>query len=215
MRRSPDFYRRLALIALENDAVRVGVSLLMLAALALAGLPTVMTLTLPLVVYGACCLLARPRLIPDLARWWRRSTTGSMGEAHATCIRATRRIDTHAGLLQDAESTTHTRRIAARIDQSLGVIAADGRHQETAALLGLADTTDRLLTAYLKVVDRGFGCAELRERLRDNLAALDGELERFWVRLNRDTIVDLDALSTTIDVTLNDLGPYSRLGATS
>ena len=214
MRRSPDFYRRLALIALENDAVRVGTSLLMLAVLALAGLPLVMTLILPLVTYGGCCLLAQPRFILGLDRW-RRSTTGSAGEAHAACTRIRLRIDAHAGLLQDAESTAHARRIAARIDQSLGVIAADGRHQVTAALLGLAETTDRLLTAYLKVVDRGFGCAELRERLRDNLAALDGELERFWVRLNRDTIVDLDALSTTIDVTLNDLGPSSRLGVTS
>ena len=215
MRRSPDFYRRLALIALENDAVRVALSLLLLAALALAGLPLVMTLSLPLVAYLGCYLLAQPRFIPDLARWWRRLTTGSVGEAHAACIRITRRIDAHAGLLQDAESTAHARRIAARIDESLGVIATDGRHQETAALLGLAETTDRLLTAYLKVVDRGFGCAELRERLLDNLATLDGELERFWVRLNRDTIVHLDALSATIDVTLNDLGPSSRLGVTS
>jgi len=98
VRRSPDFYRRLALIALESDAVRVVLSLLMLTALAIAGLPLVMTLTLPLVAYGACCLLASPRPFGGLAGW-RRSTTTSGIAAYAACMRIMRSIEAQADLL--------------------------------------------------------------------------------------------------------------------
>ena len=214
MRRSPDFYRRLALIALENDAVRVALSLLVLVTLALAGLPVLPTLTLPLLAYAGCRLLASPASLPTPGRW-RRRPAGSPDQAHAACLRIKRRIDAHADRLHEAESAAYARRIATRLGESQAAIAADGSHPASPSLLALAETTDRLLVAYLKVVDRGFGTTQAQERLRANLAALDGECERFWVRLNRQSIVDLEALSATIDMYLTELGSSARLGATT
>jgi hypothetical protein len=107
------------------------------------------------------------------------------------------------------------RRISCWIDRILQTIVEDDKHQASLTLINLTETTDDLLAAYLKVSRRGLDGPDVRERVRENLATLESAYDRFWEQLNRDAVVNLEALSAAIEFNLNELGALRQLGGIS
>jgi hypothetical protein len=126
-----------------------------------------------------------------------------------------RKFQLLASRVADKETAEQLARITSWIDKMLQTIVEDDKYQASLTLVNLIETTDDLLAAYLKVVRRGLDGPDVRERVRDNLATLETACERFWQRLNRDAVVDLAALTDTIEFNLSGIGALRQLGEIS
>jgi hypothetical protein len=211
MRHTPGFYRRLAVIALHTDAVRGGLAVVLMVALAVGGLSLWHVLGLPLILYIGLGLvplsLDQPGASAD-----RQTVARSDRTAYARCARLRQEIHDITGRVDDAQALDSIRRTVWRIDKILGAIAEDGKYPASTALLELVVPTHELLVGYLRVSGRGLDTIEVRKRVRANLDTLDNAYARFWVRLNRDAVVNLEALGEAIEFTLTDLAPSNPGG---
>jgi hypothetical protein len=212
MRHTPGFYRRLAVIALQTDVARGGLAAVLMVALALGGLSPWLVLGLPPIAYAGLRLLPRRRGQSAERTGWQ---TGDLSErsAYARCLALRQEIDALSGRVEDAQARDSFRRIISRIDEINGAIAEDGKYGAARTLLELVGPTHELLVGYLKVRGRGLESGEMRERVRTNLDTLGNAYDRFWVRLNRDAVVNLEALGEAIEFTLTDLASSSPGGA--
>lgn len=211
MGHTPGFYRRLALLVLGKEAVRGGLCILVMAALVAEGLSVWLSLILPLMAYGGL-RLAAPSVGELLERGNQRPTPQTDRAAYAMCVSSREEIRTLATHVDDAQMTAHLRNISSWIDRIMEVIEEDEKHHASAPLLDRLGSTHDLLIEYVKIARRGFDEAELRERVRDNLATLEMAYEQFWTHLNRDALVNLDVLSETIDFNLWELPGAHRRG---
>jgi len=195
------FYGRLALLTLQKDVARGGLCVILMVVLAVEGLPWWLALLLPVLAYPGLWLIASSAGQTSESKK-QRPTPRTDGEAYATCLRLQREIQALSSRIDDRHASGQLRRITSWIDRILGAIAEDGKYRASMTLLNLVGPTCDLITGYVKVVRRGFGGAEVQERIRENLATLETAYERFWVQLNRDAIVNLESLSETIDFNL-------------
>jgi hypothetical protein len=214
MGHTPGFYRKLALLVLGKEVVRGGLCTLVMAALLIGGLSMWLSLILSLLAYGGL-RLAAPFVGESLERGKQRATPQNDRAAYALCKSLRGEIRTLSTHVDDAQMTARLQNIAAWIDRILGVIEEDEKYQASAPLLDRLGSTHGLLIEYVKVARRGFDEAELRERVRDNLATLEKGYEQFWTHLNRDALVNLEVLSETIDFNLWELPGTNRRGGTS
>jgi hypothetical protein len=139
----------------------------------------------------------------------------SAEEAYATCLSLQRKFQVLARRIDDRQASEQLDRITSWIDRMLQTIVEDDKYQASLTLVNLIETTDDLLAAYLKVVRRGLDGPDMRERVRDNLATLETACEQFYERLNRDAVVDLEALNDTIEFNLTELRTSHQLGEVS
>ena len=197
---------------MRHDILRAGLSLLLLGALAAWGLPYWLFMTLPLLAYsGLWLLVSTPAEIET-----RRDRPGmAAGEdtTYRACLDLRSQIQTLAGQVDDPGVASRLRAVTACVDKSLDAIAEDGKHAAAMPLSDLLGYTDKLLRAYVKVVRRGFADPDLHVHVRDRLGTIERACGRFWDRLNRDAVVDLRALSETIDVLFETDGQPLAEGA--
>jgi hypothetical protein len=214
MRHSPGFYRRFTVLALHTEVVRGGLCLILLVVLIVIGVPLWPALIFPFLAYaGLWCLASATRRRSESKQ--RRVTQRSADEAYAISLGLQRKFRVAASHIADEELAEQLRRIASWIDRILQTIVEDDKNQASLTLINLTETTDDFLTAYLKVSRRGLVGSDARERVRGNLATLETAYERFYERLNRDAVVDLEALSDTIEFNLTELGTLRQLGELS
>lgn len=202
MRHSPGFYKRLAANLLAHDLTRAAISLIAMGIFALVDLPLAMILILPILIYAGLWLATstteRPRLPGD-----RRAD-------YQSCLELKRAISTLSAQVRDESVANQLRGILNQIDNILGAVVEDEKYDAAGALRSFLELTKDLLAKYLKVVRRGLDGAETHEDVRDNLATLSGSYQEFWERLNRDVVVDLEALSETIRDLLQRLAEPER-----
>jgi hypothetical protein len=214
MRHPPGFQRRFALLGLHKDVVRGGLCVILMVALVVGGLPLWLALILPILAYPGLRLITAS-IGQASAGKELRPTPRTDGDGYAACLELQRDLQSLSSRIEDSQVAGQLRRITAWIDKILGAIAEDEKHQAATPLHDLVDLTKDLLTRYLKVVRRGFDGADVRERVRENLVTLEAAYERFWVQLNRDAVVNLAALSETIDFNLKDLASSRQIGGIS
>jgi hypothetical protein len=214
MRHSPGFYRRFAMLALRTDLVRSGLCFALMVVLLVADAPFLAALIVPFLVYAGLW-----RIAPMVSRLFemkqKPATARSADEAYATCLSLQRKFRLMTERIEDKQASDHLRHITGMIDRILQTVVEDDKYQASVTLVNLIETTDDLLAAYLKVARRGFDGPEVRERVRANLSALESAYTRFWERLNRDAVVDLEALNDTIEFSVVELGTLRQPGAIS
>jgi hypothetical protein len=212
MRHSPGFYRRFTVLALHKEAVRGGLCAILLLALWLIGLPFWLVLIVPLLVYAGLWLVTS---FTNKTLGNKQESPRSADEAYAKSLSFQRKLRVVANRAEYRQVSAQLRQIACWVDKILQTIVEDGKYQASLTLIDLTETTDDLLTAYVKVVRRGLDESDVRERVQENLATLEIAYERFWEQLNRDAVVNLHALSEAIDLTLSGLGTSRQLGGAS
>jgi len=199
MRRSAGFYKRLALIGLHQDLIRGIISLLVLSVLFLAGVPVWLVLAASVATYIALRLLIpgegdKPIDGPPSTRRLIKSKALSDVET------AKAGIAEAAEGIRDAASADQARSIASWIARSIDAIQEDGATDALIPLRELAQFTHDLLMRYLKLCRRGLADLETHAQMRQNLAAIEARFQWFWEQLNRDAIIDLEALSSAIEL---------------
>jgi len=209
MRHSPGFYRRFAVLALHKEAVRGGLCVILLLTLLLFGLPFWLILVVPPLTYAGLWLATS---IVSKTSSDERESPRSVDEAHVQSLGFQRKLQVMANRSEYRQISDQLRQISSWVDKILQTIVEDGKYQASLPLADLIDTTDSLLTAYLKVVRRGLDESDVRERVRENLATLETAYQRFWQQLNRDAVVNLHALSEAIELSLSDFGTFRQLG---
>lgn len=211
MQHHPGFYKRLTLLALQRDLIRVAIALLVLLALLLGHAPLALILAVPLLVYFGLWLL-RPavadRSLPEARDALRRSEKPVALQE----VRSARdRIAGAARQAPDPVTSASMHRISEWIDRSLDVIAEDKKPETLAPLLELATFTSDLLDRYIKLCRRGLANTQTHEQMKQNLAVIEERFKWFWEQLNRDAIVDLAALSAAIDLFMETVPPAAEL----
>ena len=186
---------------MRHDILRAGFSVLLLAALAAWGLPFWLSLTLPLLMYVGLWLLVAPPVIGPPSP--QRVPEAGVDTAFERCGELRSRIAELSGQLDDAGVRGQLQSVTACVDKSLAAISEDGKYEAALPLSELLEFTDKLLSAYVKVVRRGFAEPGIHLHVCERLGTIDRACSRFWDRLNRDAVVDLRALSETIDVLLD------------
>jgi hypothetical protein len=214
MGHSPGFYRRFIVLALQTEVVRGGLCAILLVVLLVSGAPFWLALAIPFLAYFGLA-----RLAPIVSRIFDarppRAPLRTPDEAYATCLSLQRKFQVLASRAEGNEIAEQLRRIAGWIARILQTIVEDDKNQASLTLINLTETTDDFLTAYLKVSRRGLDGSDVQERVRVNLASLESAYARFYERLNRDAVVDLEALSDTIEFNLTELGTLRQLGEIS
>ena len=198
---------------MRHDLLRFALCVLLLGALAAWGLPFWLFLTLPLVAYGGLWLLvATPEI--DARRVQPLRAAGE-DTTYRACLDLRSHVQTLSGQVTDSGVASQLSAVFACVDKSLDAIAEDGKYAAAMPLSDLLGYTDKLLGAYVKVVRRGFADPELHGHVRERLGTIERACKRFWDRLNRDAVVDLRALSETIDVLFEADGqPFTEGAAT-
>ncbi|MFL5758686.1 MAG: hypothetical protein ACJ789_03050 [Thermomicrobiales bacterium] len=209
MRHNPGFYRRFAVLALHKEAVRGGLCVILLLALVLIGLPFSLVLVVPLLTYSGLWLVTS---FLSKTSDNKPESPRSADEAFAKSLSFQRRLRVSASRAEYRQVSDQLQQISGWVDKILQTVVEDGKYQASLTLIGLTETTDDLLTAYLKVVRRGLDESDVRERVRENLATLETAYQRFWMQLNRDAVVNLKALNEAIELNLRDLGAARLLG---
>jgi DNA-binding CsgD family transcriptional regulator len=130
---------------------------------------------------------------------------GSADEDYAKCLELRQQIHTGLNQIEDAPTAESFRSNICWSDKSLEAIAEDGKYEFSTPLLALNGLTNQLLTGYLKVGRRGFDDAEIRARVRGDLATLGVQYEQLWKLLNRDTVENLKELRDSIDETVKEV----------
>ena len=195
---------------MRHDILRAGLSVLLLAALAWWGLPFWLFLTLPLLTYiGLWLLVTAPEIVAADAQ---RVPVAGVGTAYRRCVDLRSHIAELSGQIKDAGVRGQLQTVTACVDKSLEAISEDGKDEAAIPLSELLEFTDKLLSAYAKVVRRGFAEPGLHLQVRERLCTIERACSRFWDRLNRDAVVDLEALSETIEVLLDAAGRSSEGG---
>jgi len=196
---------------MRQDILRAGLSVLLLAVLAASGLPFWLYLTLPLLAYvGLWLLVATPEIGSTRVQ---PVPAAGVGTAYERCRELRSHIAELSGQVEDAGVCGQLQSVTACVDKSLAAISEDAKDEAALPLSELLEFTDKLLGAYVKVVRRGFAEPGLHLQVRERLGTIDRACCRFWDRLNRDAVVDLRALSETIEVLLDAAGRSSEDGA--
>jgi DNA-binding CsgD family transcriptional regulator len=204
MDRSPEFYRRVARLALDLEAVRVGLCLLLMAVLWIVSLPWELVVILPLLTYAGLRLLGPARESTPSAIDRPRPPLDEH-EAFKTCQRLRAEIAILGQQVGDDENARWIRTVDDRFGQILAVIAEDEKYSMSVPLLDLVGTTHDLLSRYVKNVRRHLDDAYVHARVRQNLATIDRSCNRLWLQVNRDAVIDLEAMIETINATLKEL----------
>jgi DNA-binding CsgD family transcriptional regulator len=206
MDRSPEFYRRLIRLALDLEAVRTVLCLLLLALLWVLDVPWWLNVSLPFVAYAGLRLLGpakEPALpAPDGAR----PLPGEQ-EAYERCQRLRAEITVLGQQVRDEENAKQIRAIDERFGQILAVIGEDAKYSMSVSLCGLIGTTHELLARYVKKVRRHLDEEADHVRVHDNLITINHSCDQLWRQVNRDTVIDLEAMIETINATLKQLDP--------
>jgi DNA-binding CsgD family transcriptional regulator len=211
MRHSPGYYRRLARLALDTEAGRLLLCVTLLAALWALGLPWWLIVILPIVAYVGMRMAVTSSGQADEGKGRNRLEPPDEHDAYETCKRLWEELESLSSEVTEEAVAERVRAVNGRIEKILAVIVEDARYPTAVPLLGLVTPTHELLSRYLKVVRRQLADDETHLRVRDNLSTIESAYDRFWVQLNRDTIVDLQALGETIDFTLKELGTPMEL----
>jgi hypothetical protein len=133
-------------------------------------------------------------------------------DAYAGCLALQQKIQTLARRIEEVDTSFHLNTPLRRIERILQSMAEDGKYQASFSLFELMETTGDLLSAYLKVIQRGVDGPDARVRVRENLATLESAYELFWERLNRDAVVNFEALNEAIEFNLSGGATMRRLG---
>lgn len=190
MRHSPGFYQRLFLMVIRTEVARAAVALMVMAILALADFDVGLVLGLPLLIYLGLWLATSTSDRPPRPR--------DKLDDYTSSLELRRGLTALTGQVRDDRVLRQLHGIGDQLDRILAAIAEDEKFDAATPLLSLIGLTKDLLTKYNKVMRRGFDDAGTHDRVRDNLVSLSASYQEFWERLNRDVIVDLDALSETI-----------------
>jgi hypothetical protein len=200
MRRQLKRAQRVLREAIGKERLRAIACLLLLAGLLASSVPLWMVVVLPLLVYAGGWLAVEsgsprrnPVRIPLLTR--RQSP-------YACCRRIADEQRPMAELADDRDISATLKRILAVTDRSLDVLAEEGRQAEAVRLLKLVQTTSLLMGAYLRLLRRGFGSAQARSRILEDLATIELAIDNAWFQINRDALVRLETLSATLDLTI-------------
>jgi DNA-binding CsgD family transcriptional regulator len=204
MRHSPGFYKRLAVLSLQKEFVRGGLSVILLVVLFAVGLPIWLIVGLPLLMYGGLSVATATVLqMPETKQEQPLPRSGK--EAFAKCLELQREIKARIDRVEDAKTAEHFHRNICWIDKIMEAIAEDGKYEAARSLFPLIGLTYDLLVDYLRVVRRGLGDTETHEAVCESLETLEVSFKRFWEALNRDAVVNLRALSESIDAIFSEL----------
>jgi DNA-binding CsgD family transcriptional regulator len=191
-------------LALALEPVRVGLCFLLMIVLLLA-LPWWLAVVLPLPAYAGLRLIA-PTTEPTAVAGGRTPPPLDEPEAYQACQRLRAKITVLGHQVSDEENAKRVRAVDDRFGQILAVMAEDAKYSMSVLLLDLVGTTHELLSRYVKIVRRQLDDDEVHARVRDNLASIDYACTRLWRQVNRDTVINLEVISETIDETLKELG---------
>lgn len=204
MDRPPTLYRRVAGLAQDPEARRSGLSLLLLVLLWGMDLPWALIVILPILAYSGLRLIG-PLTRPVPNDSGRTRTRVDDREAYHTCQRLRAEITCLGQKVPDEENAKRVRAVDDRFGRMLAIIAEDSKYAMSVPLLDLVGTTHDLLSRYVKNIRRQLADEEVHARVRDNLATIDHSCDRLWRQVNRDAVIDLDAMIETIDATLKEL----------
>ena len=204
MDRSPEFYRRVIWRALELETVRVGLCLLLMVVLLVLGLPLELIVILPLLTYAGLRLVGSAEEPTRIAPRRTRPPVDPQ-EAYRTVQRLRCEITSLGEQVSDEANAKQIRIVDDRFGQILAVIAEDGKYSMSVPLLGLITPTHDLLSRYVKNVRRQLDDAEVHARVHDNLVTINHSCNQLWRQVNRDAVIDLEAMIETIDATLKEL----------
>lgn len=205
MRHEPRLIKRFAAVILHDDLGRGGLCAILMVLFFVIGLPVLLALILPFVVYGGLWLTASSRESPAGAADRQQIEPALRHEPYQICLRLQAEIAALTGQIGDADVSVCLQTVNARFGRILDAIAEDQKYQAALPLLDLIDPTANLLRRYVKVVSREVARPDTAARVCVNLATLETACKHFWAELNRDAIVNLEALNETIDATLQVL----------
>jgi hypothetical protein len=188
------------------DLIRGAACVVLTLVLVLVKAPVGLVLVLPVMTYGGLRLLNAPRQMPQP------NPSDDDRATFARCVDRWQAIQSLITRTEDPRLREPLHRILGTIDSIIQAIEEDGSYRVSLALLGLLEPTHDLLTGYARIVERGLVTGDVRERVLGNLATLESAYIRFWERLNRGTLVQLDALNDTIDFYLDDPVATARRG---
>lgn len=164
------------------------------------GAPLGAAVTVPLLVYASLRLLEINAVVSAVHtradRWMARES-----EVKA-CQRLAGDLRSRVGEADDREVAARLRQILDCADRSLAVIEEDQREDAAGHVISLLETTNQLVSAYLRLVRRELASDESRTAFLGNLDTLAAAFNAAWLRMNREAIVTLGTLSDMIDVSL-------------
>ena len=194
-------FRHSGWLNLQSELVRGALSAILLLVLWIAGLPLLLILLLPLMAYlGFWLLLGAPSPPSGAAPSLR-----DVRAAYDECRHLQAHIATLCGAIADQKTRELVQQISAHIDQIMDVIAEDNHPQVCLKLREPLTVTDNFLSHYARLIRRGHDPAEMKERVRDNLATLDRGFVEIWQELIQEAVVDLGKLSDVIEETIEQL----------
>jgi DNA-binding CsgD family transcriptional regulator len=167
-------------------------------------LPWGLIVILPLLTYVGLRLIG-PTREPTSVAVGRTPPPFDEQDAYRTCQRLRAEITLLGQQVSDEENRKWIGIVDDRFGQILAVIAEDAKYSMSVPLLDLVGTTNDLLSRYAKIVRRQLDDNEVHARVRDNLATINQACNRLWRQVNRDTVIDLEAMSETIEETLREL----------
>jgi DNA-binding CsgD family transcriptional regulator len=177
---------------------------ILLVLLFVVGLPIWLIAGLPWLMYaGLSVATATVLQMPEIKQEQPLPRSGK--EAFAKCLELQREIKARIDRVEDAKTAEHFHRNICWIDKILEAIAEDGKYEAARSLFPLIGFTYDLLVDYLRVVRRGLGDTETHEAVCESLETLEVSFRRFWDALNRDAVVNLRALSESIDAIFSEL----------
>ena len=187
-----------------SEFVRAGGCVILMLALAISGTELLVSIGLPIAMYAGLRLFTGA----GSSNVWtgRANRPRSDREIYDRCCHFNTQIAELALDFSEELQLGVLARIKTHAGNCLRVIAEDGTYQTSATLYELMETTVTLGERYRKVARRGLAIAEVDWAVADDLLLLDSGYQRFWEYLNRDAVDELQALSTTIELSL---GEYS------
>jgi hypothetical protein len=213
MRHAPEVCYQIAFLALRTDAVRGGLCAILMVALALTGLPWSWVLVLPFLTYlGLRLITATIRTTADRRQ---RLAPRTDGEYFAACLALRKENQSLSEFFADSQAAGQLRHIDSQIDRILSAIIEDGKYPASKTLYDLINLTNELVRGYSTLVRRDVAGNDVHARVRESLATLETAYERFWEQINRDILVNLEALGEIIDFNLEGLTTLTRRGVTS
>jgi hypothetical protein len=174
--------------------------LLLLACLLILDSPVWMTLVLPIVAYAGSWLALGSGPLRLKTMRIRRVARRPDQLAMCRCLAEELRLIRDAS--SDSDISDQLGRMLLVINRSLDVLVEEGWKSDAERLNRAMESTGGLMNAYLRVERRGFGSAEERSRVLEDLATLELALDDAWFRINREAIVGLKTLSATLDLTI-------------
>jgi len=194
-------FRHTGWLSFQSELVRGALSAVLLLILWLAGLPLLLVLLLPIMTYAGLWLLvggpAKPVVTAPSPR--------TIRTAHDDCLRLHAHITALCTAIADPRTRDLVQQISAHVDQIMEVIAEDNHPEVYLKLRDPLSVTDTFLSNYARLLRRGHDPAEMKERVRDNLASLDSLFERIRQELIQEAVVDLGRLSDEIERTIEQL----------